>query len=1095
MITRKVIFSLVVSLFACTTIFAQGDQPMLYQSPTMNETHVVFAFAGDLWRVPRAGGNAIRLTSGTGNESSPLFSPDGKWIAFSGQYDGNTDVFVIPANGGEPRRLTYHPGNDGVIGWSPDGRSILFLSGRSSDLFLPMMFTIPVNGEGLPQKLPFPMAGGPASFSPDGSKIAYMPLAPAFAQWKMYRGGRTTKIWMGNLSDSGVAEIPKKNSNDFTPMWVGNKIYFLSDRNNRNVTLYSYDTNAKNVKQEIPNSGLDLKSASAGPGGIVYEQFGSINIFDTSSGQAKRLNITVKGDFPEVRPRFERVARRVSNVAISPNGARAVFEARGEILTVPAEKGDPRNLTNTSGAAERDPAWSPDGKWIAYFSDESGEYALHLREQSVGGKVEKISLGNPSSYFYTPQFSPDSEKILFTDKRLNIWFLDIKSKRLTKVDTNRYENPFPVMNPTWSPDSKWITYTTQLKNRLGVVKVYSLETKTSKQLTDGLSDARFAAFDRSGKYIYFTASTDVGPTTGWLDMSGFPFQITRSVYAIVLKNTDPSPISPESDEEKIKPDAPEKPKKPTPDKKSESKKKPTKDVKIDFGQIDQRIVSLPLAARNYVGLTTGLDGTFFLFEAVPSSGTTAAPNIGANVHKFDLKSRKATKIYERVTQFAVSASGQNMLVGQFPGRFTIASTVRPNKPGSGVLNTGRMEVRVNPREEWAQMYREAWRIQRDFFYDPTFHGVNIKMMEQRYKPHLKSVTTRADLNYLFREMLGNLTVGHHNAFGGDFPNPRRYQVGLLGADYKIANRRYQFDHIFNGENWNPGLRAPLTQPGLNVKVGEYLLAVNGRELKSTDNIYSFFEQTANRQIILKVGPNPDGTKSRNITVVPVANEGGLRTLAWREGNRRKVSELSKGQVGYVHLPDTGGGGYTNFNRYYFAQIDKKGIVVDERYNRGGSAADYFIGYMNRPLMNYWSTREGEDFTTPIGSIYGPKTMIINEYSSSGGDLLPWLFRKAKIGQIVGKTTWGGLVGIYNYPPLIDGGGVSAPRVAFRNEKGELDVENKGVAPDIEVDLDPRMWRQGRDMQIEKAVQVTLGQISKNPERKPKNGPFPNYSKP
>ena len=1027
---KRVVLSLIISLFICVAVSAQSNQPMLYQSPTMNETHVVFAFAGDLWRVPRAGGNAVRLTSGTGNESSPMFSPDGKWIAFSGQYDGNTDVFVIPANGGEPRRLTYHPGNDGVIGWSPDSRSILFLSGRSSDLFLPMMYTIPLSGEGLPARLPFPMAGGRASFSPDGLRLAYMPLAPAFTQWKMYRGGRTTKIWMASLSDSAVTEIPKNNSNDFIPMWVGDKIYFLSDRNNRNVTLYSYDTNSKQVKQEVTNRGRDLKSASAGPGGIVYEQFGSISIFDANSGKANRLNIRVTGDFPEVRSRFVRVARSVSNVAISPNGARAVFEARGEILTVPAKKGDPRNLTNTSGVAERDPAWSPDGKWIAYFSDESGEYALHLRQQSVAGKVQKISLGNPSSYFYTPQFSPDSKKILFTDKRLNIWYLDIASKKLAKVDTNRFENPFPVMNPSWSPDSKWITYTTQLKNRLGAVKVFSLDTNKSTQITDGLSDARFAAFDKSGKYIYFTASTDTGPTTGWLDMSSFPFQTTRSVYAVVLNNSDPSPISPESDEEKIKPDEPKKPKKADGAKKPAPKKKPKKTVKIDFAKIDQRIVSLPLAARNYVGLTTGLDGTFFLFEAVPSSGTTAAPNIGANVHKFDLKSRKAKKIYSRVTQFAVSASGQQMLVGQFPGRFTIASTVKPNKPGEGVLKTGRMEVRVNPREEWAQMYREAWRIQRDFFYDPTFHGVNIKMMEARYKSYLKGITTRADLNYLFREMLGNLTVGHHNAGGGDSPRARRFNGGLLGADYKTANGRYQFERIFNGENWNPGLRAPLTQPGLNVKTGEYLLAVNGRDLKASDNIYSFFEQTANRQIVLKVGPNADGTKSRNITVIPVPNEGGLRTLAWREGNRRKVAELSQGQVGYVHLPDTGGGGYTNFNRYYFAQIDKKGIVVDERYNRGGSAADYFISYMNRPLMNYWSTREGEDFTTPIGSIYGPKTMIVNEYSSSGGDLLPWLFRRSKIGQIVGKTTWGGLVGIYNYPPLIDGGGCERPTGCF-----------------------------------------------------------------
>ncbi len=1088
---NKLFLSLLISIFVCGSLFAQDNHPMLYRSPTMNGTHIVFVFAGDLWRVPREGGTAVRLTSGTGIETSPLFSPDGNWIAFIGQYDGNTDVFVIPAGGGEPRRITYHPSGENVVGWTPDGKSITFLSARTAQTNPPMMYSMPVSGEGLPVELPFPYAGGRAEFSPDRTKLAYMPLLPAFAQWKLYRGGRTTKIWIANMSDSAVEEIPRENSNDFEPMWVGNKIYFLSDRDNKKVTLYSFDTGSKKITQEIQNGGFDLKSATAGPGGVVYEQFGSINIFDSASGKTNRVNIDLYGDFPEVRPRFERVSDQVANVAISPNGARAVFEARGEILTVPEKKGDPRNLTNTPGVAERDPAWSPDGKWIAYFSDESGEYALHLRGQDGISEIQKISLGNPSSYFYTPQFSPDSKKILFTDKRLNVWYLDIATKKLTKVDTNTFENPFPVLNPDWSPDSKWITYTKQHKNRLGVVYVYSLAAGKSTQITDGLSDASFAVFDRGGKYLYFTASTDVGPTTGWLDLSGAPFSVTRSVYAVVLKNTDPSPISPESDEEEIKPDEPETPKKPEPKKSTETKE--TK-VGIDFGNIDQRIVALPLAARNYVGLTTGAAGTFFLFEAVPSSGTESEPNVGANVHKFDLKTRKAEKILDRVTQFAVSASGEKMLFGQAPGRFTIASTVKPQKPGEGVLNTSRMEVRVNPREEWAQMYHEAWRIQRDFFYDPTFHGVNIKMIEERYKPFLSGMASRADLNYLFQESLGNLTVGHHNSRGGDSPTPRRYQGGLLGADYKIANGRYQIARIFNGENWNPGLRAPLTEPGLNIKVGEYLLAVNGRDLKSTDNIFSFFEQTADRQIVIKVGPNPDGTNSRDVTVVPVSNESALRRLAWVEGNRRKVSELSNGQIGYVYLPNTAGAGYTNFNRYYFAQIDKKGLVVDERFNGGGSAADYFIDYMNRPLMNYWSTREGEDFTTPVGSIYGPKTMIVNEYAGSGGDLLPWLFRKANIGKIVGKRTWGGLVGIYSYPTLIDGGVVTAPRVAFRNEKGELDVENKGVAPDIDVDLDPKLWRQGRDLQLERAVQVTLEEIRKNPTTKPQHGAFPKYPK-
>jgi tricorn protease len=1080
--------SLAVVLFLLGAWFAVGAQsggPMLFRQPAMNQTHVVFVYGGDLWSVARAGGAAVRLTSNVGVENNPMFSPDGQWVAFTGDYDGNIDVYVVAAGGGEPRRLTYHPGGDTVAGWTPDGKSIIFLSGRASGMPAPKMYTMPVTGGGLPTELPFPMAGGRASFSPDGTKIAYMPLAPAFDQWKKYRGGRTTKIWIGNLADSSVTEIPRQNSNDYVPMWFDDRIFFLSDRSGRNTTLYSFNTKTNRVTEAVANSGLDIKSASAGPGGIVYEQFGSIWIYDAAANKSSEVKISLNGDLPQVRPRYERVASRIQNLAISPTGARVLFEARGEILSVPAEKGNARNLTNSPGTADRDPAWSPDGKWIGYFSDESGEYALHLRDQSGMGEPKKISLGNPSSYFYGLKFSPDSKKVLFTDKRLNIWYVDVEKGAPEKVDTNRFENPFPVLDPEWSPDSKWVVYTKQLKNRLCAVHVYSLEAAKSTQLTDGLSDARYAVFDRNGKYIYFTASTDVGPTTGWLDMSGFPFQTTRGVYAIVLKKDDKSPLSPESDEEKVA--------EPTPTPAPGPRPTPAPvAVTIDFDRIGQRIVTMPLPTRNYVGIVQGRANNFYLLEGIPASGTTPGPPATA-LHKFDVEKRRAERVLENVTAFAVSANGEKMIFGQPGNRYTIASTVAPMRPGEGVVNVGEMEVFVDPRAEWKQIYNEAWRVQRDFFYDPGLHGLNLAAAKARYEPFLAGLASRADLNYLFQEMLGNMAVGHHNSGGGDIPQPTRYNVGLLGADYAIENGRYRFSKIYDGENWNPGLTAPLTQPGVDVRQGDYLLAVNGRDLKATDNIYAFFESTAGRQVQIRVGSDPSGAGSRQVTVVPVAGEGGLRNLAWIEGNRRKVDELSGGKLAYVYLPNTGAGGYTNFNRYYFAQIDKEGAVIDERFNGGGSAADYFISYMQKPLMNYWSTREGEDFTTPVGAIYGPKTMLINEYSSSGGDLLPWLFRQAKLGQLVGKRTWGGLVGIYNYPTLIDGGQVSAPRVAFRNLQGELDVENKGVAPDVEVDLDPKVWRTGRDTQLERAVELTMQAVQRNPAKKPANGPFPNYS--
>ncbi len=1076
----KKIIAIVTLLLLLTAVagFAQ-DKPLLLQRPALSKSQIAFSYAGDLWTVAREGGEATRLTTGVGIEFAPIFSPDGDQIAFTGQYDGNTDVFTVPVTGGVPRRLTWHPAADVAVAWTPDGKNILFRSARNSYSRFQRLFTIPVEG-GFETEVPLPMAHD-GSYSADGTKLAYMPLAPAFDQWKNYRGGRMTKIWLVNLSDSSVMEIPRQNSNDFNPMWSGDKVYFLSDRNGR-FTLFEYDARTRKVTQLIRNDGLDLKSASLGPGAVIYDQFGEVRLYDLKSGKVSKVEITINADLPSVRPRYEKVANRITNLELSPTGARAVFEARGEIITVPAEKGNPRNLTNSTGVADRDPAWSPDGKWIAYFSDESGEYALHLSPQTGLGDVRKISLGKPSSYFYSPVWSPDCKKIAFTDKRLNLWYLDIEKDSPVKVDTNTYENPFRLMDPNWSPDSKWITYTRQLKNRLCAVFAYALETGKSTQITDGLSDARFASFDKNGKYLYFTASTNAGPTTGWLDMSSFPHQVSRSVYVVVLKRGEASPLAPESDEEKIETEGAKPPAKPA------DKKEPPV-VTIDFDGISQRILALPIPARGFIGLGVAKPGILFLAEG--GSGLQAQP--GVTIHKFDLEKKKFDKVIEGVTAFTISANGEKMLFGQPGGRYTIAPTMTPMKPGEGVLKLDEMEVWIDPKAEWKQMYHETWRIQRDFFYDPGLHGLDYEGTVRKYEAYLGGVAHREDLNYLFREMLGNMSVGHHNAGGGDAPQPNQVQTGLLGCDFKIENGRYRFAKVYNGENWNPQLRAPLTQPGVDVKEGEYLLAVNGRDVRATDNVYSFFEGKANKQVLIRVGPNPDGSNSREVTVVPVASDTPLRNLDWIEGNRRKVDQLSGGRLAYVYLPDTGGGGYTNFNRYYFSQIDKEGAVIDERFNGGGTAADYIIDYMRRPLMNRWATREGEDFATPSASIYGPKAMIVNEYAGSGGDLMPWLFRKSGIGPLVGKRTWGGLVGIYDYPQLIDGGGVTAPRVAFYNLQGEWDVENYGTPPDVEIDFDPAAWRKGRDTQLEKAIEVVLAELKKKPLPKQKKPAFPNYN--
>ena len=1101
---------LTVALLSLTSLsFGEGNELWLMRHPALSKTHVVFAYAGDLWIASREGGDATRLTTGVGNESSPCFSPDGKLVAFTGEYDGNIDVYTVPATGGVPKRLTYHPGADSLAGWTPDGKQVLFVSQRNSySGRFARLFTMALDGV-FPSEVPLPM-GYEGAYSPDGKRLAYTPIPRAFNAWKRYRGGMTSPIWIADLSDSSVQPIPRDNSNDFNPMWVGDKVFFLSDRNGP-VTLYAYDTKSRKVAPAFAHNGLDIKSAAAGPDAIVYEQFGSLHLFDWKSGKSKPLPVRIHADMLGVRSKFEKVSSRITNATISPTGARAVFEARGEILTVPAEKGDVRNLTRTAGVAERDPSWSPDGKSIAYFSDESGEYALHVRDQKGLGEVKKINLGNPASFFYSPVWSPDSKKIAYSDKRLNTWYVDIEKGLPVKFDTLRRGFGLTL---TWSPDSRWITYTKPLTSWYSAVFVYSIEDNKVSQITDGLSDAGHPVFDASGKYLYFTASTDIGPRIFGFDMSSYPHRATRSVYVCVLKKDLPSPLAPESDDEKSADEKKDEKKdeksndKPAEgtegdkngdkgdaqgEKKADAASKPGEKktppkVDVDFDNISQRILALPIPARDYVALAAGKANRLFLVERPADSGSGPG---GATLHKFDLEKRKFDKVLDRINAFELSANGEKMLYRQEQNWF-ITSASQPVKPGEGKLKMEEMEVFVDPREEWKQMYRETWRIERDFFYDPNHHGLDLAATAKKYEPYVDALMHRADLNYLFQEMLGELSVGHLYVGGGDVPDPRHVTGGLLGADYKIENGRYRFSKIYNGENWNPQLRAPLTQPGVNVVALEYLLAVNGRNLAATDNVYQFFEATANKQVVLRVGSNPDGTGSREVTVVPVANDIPLRNLAWVEENRRKVDQVSGGKLAYVYLPDTAQGGYSFFNRYFFSQTDKEGVVVDERFNSGGHSADYIIDYLRKPLMSYWAVRDGEDFRAPFGTIPGPKAMLVNQYSGSGGDLMPWMFRRAGVGPLIGKRTWGGLVGIGGYPTLIDGGLVTAPNFAFYSPEGQWEVENHGVDPDIEIEFDPKAWREGRDPQLDKALDWLQQELRKKPVRKPQRPPYPNY---
>ena len=1093
-----------------------ADSSLLLRYPTLSRTQIAFNYAGDLWTVAREGGDARQLTAGVGTESSPQFSPDGAWIAFTGEYDGNNDVYVVPTTGGVPKRLTFHPASEFVVGWTPDGTRIAFTSEATSMRHgEPQLYTVPAEG-GFPAKVPIPVVGD-ASFSQDGSHVAYVPFEQWQQAWKRYRGGQTTPIWIADLADSSVVNVPRENSNDHSPMWVGDTVYFLSDRNGP-VSLFAFDVKSRQVSEALHSDGLDFKRASAGPGAIIIEQFGAIKLFDLESRRARDVPIRVNGDIAAVRAHFADVKPdRISHFAISPGGVRAVFEAWGEIFTVPTDKGDIRNITHSPAVADRNPAWSPDGKSIAYFSDGSGEYQLAIQDQNGTGQPRYIPLGTSPTFYYDPRWSPDSRKIAYADKCLGLWYVDVQGRAPKRIDEN-YFGSFgtPDFTPVWSPDSQWIAYSRNLRSGQHAIYAYSLAQGKAFQVTDGMSDALYPAFDRNGKYLYFTASTDVALTAQGLDMSSNEHRVSRSVYVAVLDKDDPSPIQPESDEEKAAEKGKDDDKKeprvgladakdeaPSPDTKPVAGAEPKQEkealvvVQIDPEGIGQRILALPIPPRNYVGLQAGKTGELFVSEGPMVITEEDFPNLRQVLHKFDLAKRKVDKFIDEVNDYAVSFDGERLLYRKGE-EWTMAATDAPPKddgeptPGLGPLKLEGWQVLIEPRAMWAQIYEETWRIQRDFFYDPGYHGLDLGKAKKKYAPYLTGIASRDELTYLFTEALGELTVGHMFIGGGERPDVRKVKGGLLGADYTLENGRYRIARVLNGGNWNPSLQAPLTQPGVNVKQGDYILAVDSRELRSSDNIYSYFEGTAGRQVVLKVGTKPDGTGSRLVTVVPVDSEANLRDLAWVEDNRRRVDEATGGRVAYVHVPNTAGAGYTSFNRYFFSQVGKEAAIIDERYNEGGQLADYIIDYLRRPIMSRVVGREGAEWSSPSQAIYGPKVMLINEKSGSGGDALPWYFRKAAIGPLIGKRTWGGLVGIGEDPDLIDGGYVTAPRAAIYGLTGEWEVENRGVPPDIEVEFDPQAFRAGRDTQLEKAIEVVMQQLKEHPLPTYERPGFPNY---
>jgi tricorn protease len=1105
-------------LAASTATGATGASTRLLRMPTVSATQIAFAYANNLWIVERAGGNARRLTSFAGQTTNPHFSPDGKWIAFSGEYAGNVDVYVVASEGGEPKRLTWHPGADTVEGWTPDGKSVLFASARatSAPSAAPRFWTVPAEG-GVEEPMPLPRAYQ-GKFSPDGSRIAYRMNNSWDEERRNYRGGQNRPIWIVDLKTYALVSPPWTDSKDMDPVWSGDAVYFISDRDSV-ANIWSYDTKSKKVAQVTKFTDFDVKTLDSGPGAVVFEQAGYVHELDVKSGKEHRVDITANGDFPWMMPRWEDVTSRMAKISLSPTGKRVLVEARGEIFTVPAEKGDVRNLSHSSGSAEHEPAWSPDGKYISYFSDRSGEYRLVIETQDGLAPPREISLPNPNHY-YTPSWSPDSKKLLYTDTNLKVWVLDIATGTAKVVGNDPWMVPSRTLNPVWSPDSKWVAYSSRLKSLYHAIFIADAETGQTKQVTDGLADSVWPVWDASGKYLWFFASTDFGLKSQWLDMTSYDHDENFGLYLAVLKKSDPSPLLPESDEDRGVGSAPAgggqgggrggrgaaagagAPSDANPaDTPAPAPRTPV-NVQIDFDGIQQRIVAVPgIPERQYTELRAGVAGYVYYLESTGRGGNAEGGGAGGSVlQRYRLSDRRAAPFVTGVAAYDLSADGHKLVyraggggggrggrgagagaAPAGPSLFLVdADRVAP-QAGTGRLNVS-LRMYLEPKEEFKQIFYEGWRNQRDYLYVPNMHGADWPKMKEMYGQLLPYVNHRADLNYLLDEMGAEISIGHSFVRGGDMPSLPASPGGLLGADFEIDNGRYKITRIYDNESWNPELRAPLSGPGVTVSTGEYILAIDGVELKAPDNIYRLLDGTANRQTALTVNTRPVMDGARQVTVVPVANEQGLRTRAWVEANRRLVDKLSGSQLAYVYVPSTGQPGYTSFNRYYFSQQDKQGAIIDERYNSGGSAADYIIDVLQRDFDGYFNNVAGDryPFTSPSAGIWGPKVMIVNEMAGSGGDLMPWMFHHRNVGLLVGKRTWGGLVHTADTPTFVDGGSMIAPRGGFFSRDGKWAVENVGTAPDIDVENWPKDVIAGHDPQLERAVQEAMRMLKEKP---------------
>lgn len=1059
--------------------YSQGTR--LLREPSISDTHVAYSYGGDLWITDLQKNLTQRLTSTPSVESNPQLSPDGKTVAFSSNRSGNNAVYTVSIEGGEPKRLTWHPSSSSVRGWSPDGSQIIYTTSRdSAPTNIGYLWTVSANGG--PSVKVSEQWGFDGAYSPNGKLMVIDRVTRWESEFRGYRGGQNTPLIILNLNNWSEILIPNNKSRDIHPIWLSDTIYFLSDRDGIS-NIWSYNPTSSALEQLTFFDDSDVKWLDGRADRLVFEKDGYLYTLNLETNTSSQLNITVIGDFPWAETKWEDVSKSATNASLSATGKRVILESRGEIFTVPVENGDIRNITKSSNAADRAPIWSPSGGEIAWFSDAGGKgYQLIIAAQDGLTQQRSISIGE-SKMAWEPTWSPDGKSIAFVDNEPQIRVVDIASGNIETADVAGINIERGNMSIKWSADSQWLAYSKTGENNFRGIMVWSKKDKSIHKITNEFADAISPSWDMDGKHLYFLASTEYALGSGWANTSSITSNPEYAIYVVNLKKDDPSPFIPKSDEETVKEkpsaeksDSKTKEKKKSDEKNEEDDKKIVPPVKIDFDNIERRTMPLPMPARNYDFTLSGPEGIVFIGERVPNSE-------GYTVHKFELEKKEAKVFASNVRQISVSADGKQVLTqinDSWKVSGSIDETAEKGKPIK--LN---LSMKLNRSEEWNQIFEEAWRYEKDYFYDPNMHGRDWNVVYEKYAPLIPFVKHRADLNYILDQVNGEMSVGHSFVGGGDFPEVEKAVAGLLGANLVAENGRWKISRIFTTESWNPGLTSPLDRPGIRVKEGDYLVGVNGKELTAADDPYQLLDGTSGVQTVIHINATPSFEGAWKETIEPIADEDALRQRAWVEDNRRMVDKLSNGKLAYVWVPNTTTAGFVSFNRYFFAQQDKLGAVIDERFNGGGNLDDYMVDLMNRSLRAAITNEapNGKHFQLPSG-ILGPKVLLINEMAGSGGDYFPWAFRQQKVGQLIGTTTWGGLVKSSVHYLMIDGGLITAPdNAVFDPLNNEWIGENKGIYPDIEVRQDALSLSKGIDPQLETAIKEVLLLVNQKGEIK------------